>query len=117
VNRDFRDLLAEFNAHGVECLVVGLIFQIGLPPVRIDVLTAIDGVDFAEAWPARLLTRFADQSVAVLSRKHLNELPRSKLTGYQNPAMRMFPKGVTPECFYRGSSSGLAWIPAKSMRE
>jgi len=24
---------------------------------------------------------------------------------------------VTPECFNRGSSSGLAWIPAKSMRE
>jgi len=25
--------------------------------------------------------------------------------------------GVTPECFYRGSSSGFAWIPAKNMRE
>jgi hypothetical protein len=24
---------------------------------------------------------------------------------------------VTPECFNRGSSSELAWIPAKSMRE
>jgi hypothetical protein len=99
VNRDFRDLLAEFNAQGVEYLVVGahalaahghvratkgldvwvrpevenarrvlkalrafgaplhdlteaalttpgLIFQIGVPPVRIDVLTAIDGVEF-----------------------------------------------------------------------
>jgi hypothetical protein len=23
-----------------------------------------------------------------------------------------YPKGVTPECFYRGSSSGFAWIPA-----
>jgi len=23
-----------------------------------------------------------------------------------------YPEGVTPECFYRGSSSGLAWIPA-----
>jgi hypothetical protein len=34
-------------------------------------LTAIDGVNFAEAWPARLLTRFADQAVAVLSKEHL----------------------------------------------
>src|SRR4029077_20722167 len=25
--------------------------------------------------------------------------------------MRICPKGVTPECFNRGSSSGLAWIP------
>jgi hypothetical protein len=23
-----------------------------------------------------------------------------------------YPKAVTPECFYRGSSSGFAWIPA-----
>jgi len=26
---------------------------------------------------------------------------RSKLTGYQNIAMRIYPKGVTPECFNR----------------
>jgi hypothetical protein len=45
------------------------------------------------------------------------ELPRSKLTGDQNPVMRIFPQGVTPERFYRGSSSGLAWIPDKSIRE
>jgi hypothetical protein len=31
--------------------------------------------------------------------------------------MRLFPKTVTPECFYRGSSPNIAWIPAKSMRE
>ena len=124
MNRDFRDLLAAFNAQGVEYLVVGahalaahghvratndldvwvrpdpknarrvlkalqafgaplhdlteadlitpgLIFQIGVPPVRIDVLTAIDGVEFAEAWSARMLAQFADQAVAVLSREHL----------------------------------------------
>jgi hypothetical protein len=45
------------------------------------------------------------------------ELPRSKLTGYQNIAMRIYLKGVTPECFNRGSSSGLAWIPDRSIRE
>ena len=28
----------------------GVVFQIGVPPVRIDVLTDIDGVSFAEAW-------------------------------------------------------------------
>jgi hypothetical protein len=47
------------------------------------------------------------------------ELPRSKLAGYryQNIAMRIYPTGVTPECFNLGSSSSLAWIPAKNMRE
>jgi hypothetical protein len=54
-----------------------------------------------------------DGSVGVLR----NELPRSKLTGYQNTAMRIYPKGVTPECFNRASSSGLTWIPDRSIRE
>lgn len=28
-------------------------FQMGQPPVRIDILMSIDGVEFAEAWPNR----------------------------------------------------------------
>jgi hypothetical protein len=124
VNRDFRDLIAEFNAHGVEYLIVGahalaahghvratkdldiwvrpdptnaprvlralhafgaplhdlttedliqpgLIFQIGVAPIRIDVITAIAGVEFTEAWASRFETRFGDQPAAVLSRHHL----------------------------------------------
>ena len=124
MNRDFRDLLAKFNARKVEYLVVGAhalaahghvratknldvwvrpvadnakhvlealreygsplhglteedlakpgtIFQIGVPPLRIDVITAIDGVEFDEAWPARLQTLFAGEPVAVLSKEHL----------------------------------------------
>ena len=49
----------------------GVTFQIGVPPLRIDILTAISGVEFNEAWPSRLQTRFADQPVGVLSREHL----------------------------------------------
>jgi len=124
MNPDFRDLLAAFNARGVEFLIVGahalaahglvratkdldvwvrpetdnaertlaaladfgaplhdltvadlatpgLIFQIGVEPIRIDVITAIDGVEFSEAWAERMSARFADQDAAVLSRKHL----------------------------------------------
>jgi hypothetical protein len=37
--------------------------------------------------------------------------------GVSKNFMIIFPKGVTPECFYRGSSPSFAWIPAKSMRE
>jgi hypothetical protein len=124
MNQDFRDLLAEFNARQVECVLVGayalaahghvratqdldvwvrpslenakrviealrafgaplhdltekdlstpgLIFQIGVEPIRIDVLTMIDGVQFDEAWADRMMSKFADQPVAVLSREHL----------------------------------------------
>lgn len=130
MNQDFRDLLAEFNAHGVEYIVVGAhalaahghvratkdldvwvrpergnatrviaalqafgaplqdltesdlaaagtIFQIGVAPIRIDVITAIDGVDFADAWVGRLQAPFADQVVPILSREHLIQNKRA----------------------------------------
>lgn len=31
----------------------GVVFQIGVPPGRIDVLTELTGLTFAEAWPTR----------------------------------------------------------------
>jgi hypothetical protein len=49
----------------------GLVFQIGVAPVRIDVLTSIDGVGFPEAWRDRVATTFGDVPVPVLSRDHL----------------------------------------------
>ncbi len=49
----------------------GIVFQIGVPPVRIDLLTSIDGVAFEEAWKERLRTHFAGVGVGVLSRAHL----------------------------------------------
>ena len=130
MNQDFRDLLAEFNAHKVEFLVVGahalaahgcvratkdldvwvrpelanakrvisalhafgaplhdltetdlttagVTFQVGLPPLRIDILTTITGVEFDEAWPHRMQTKFADQPVSVLSKQHLLQNKRA----------------------------------------
>jgi hypothetical protein len=47
--------------------------------------------------------------------KKVNEPPPQQAAGYQNMAMRIYPKGVTP--FNRGSSPSFAWIPAKNMRE
>ena len=49
----------------------GVVFQIGVPPVRIDVLTSISAVEFPEAWNARVMTRFVDQAVGAISREHL----------------------------------------------
>lgn len=43
------------------------IFQIGVPPLRIDVLTGIDAVEFDEAWNSRFPAKFADETVPVLS--------------------------------------------------
>ena len=51
----------------------GLIFQIGVQPVRIDIITSIDGVEFDSAWPERMRSEYGDQPVHVLSRRHLIE--------------------------------------------
>lgn len=32
----------------------GVVFQIGLPPLRIDILTQISGVEFPDAWSSSL---------------------------------------------------------------
>jgi len=47
------------------------IFQIGLPPLRIDIITDIDGVEFEEAWPDRVDASFGDVRAFVISRHHL----------------------------------------------
>jgi len=45
------------------------------------------------------------------------ELNAQHPAGYQNIAMRIYARGVTPKCLNRGSSSGLAWIPDRRIRE
>jgi hypothetical protein len=49
----------------------GLIFQIGVPPLRIDVITEIDGVEFQPAWLSRVEARLGVLDVHVLSRRDL----------------------------------------------
>lgn len=54
----------------------GITFQIGVAPNRIDIVTEIDGVGFAEAWPARAISRYGEQPIAIIGRE---ELLRNKL--------------------------------------
>ena len=49
----------------------GLVFQIGVPPNRIDIVTSIDGVEFAEAWRGRAETSYGEQYVPVIGRAEL----------------------------------------------
>lgn len=49
----------------------GTVYQIGVAPVRVDILTTIDGVTFDEAWPDRVSSRYGDQHIHVLSRRDL----------------------------------------------
>lgn len=45
----------------------GAMIQLGYPPVRIDLLTAIDGVAFADAYPRRQMVSVAGLRLPVLS--------------------------------------------------
>jgi len=49
----------------------GTVYQMGLPPRRIDVLTEISGVDFDEAWPLRGELNLAGLRIPVLDRESL----------------------------------------------
>lgn len=126
--RDFCELLAFFNAHDVNAVIVGayalafhgvprttgdldvlvesapenarrvmaaledfgfgavglsaldfqkpdVVVQLGHPPVRIDLLTSISGVTWAEAWAGRVTDELGDVPVAFLG---LDELRRNK---------------------------------------
>ncbi|KAA1262088.1 hypothetical protein LF1_46490 [Rubripirellula obstinata] len=69
-------VLAEFGAplHDltVEDLAKpGMVFQIGVEPSRIDILTAISGVSFDDAWPNRLSIKMDGIQLCVLGRNDL----------------------------------------------
>ncbi len=49
----------------------GIVFQIGIVPCRIDILTGISGVTFEEAWPARIEVTIEGLNLPCIGRRHL----------------------------------------------
>ncbi len=49
----------------------GFFYQVGMPPVRVDILMSIDGVRFEEAWPNRNGAAFGAQQAWFISRTDL----------------------------------------------
>jgi hypothetical protein len=52
------------------------VFQVGQPPLRVDILQQIDGIDFDDAWRRRIEASLGDVSVHVIS---ADDLIRNKL--------------------------------------
>ena len=48
-----------------------MVVQIGVPPARVDVLTAIEGVEFDDAWRERVVLTLDGLAVPVIGRDHL----------------------------------------------
>lgn len=81
---DFRDILSAFNDAHVEYLVVGAfgapshlatpqhfldpetVVQIGVEPLRVDILTSITGVEFDAAYATRLSAMVDGVSLSIL---------------------------------------------------
>lgn len=68
--------LAEFGAPRdkvteADFTEAGMVYQIGVPPRRIDLLTSISGIDFQSAWDGRIESEIGGVAISVLSREHL----------------------------------------------
>lgn len=55
----------------------GFFYQIGQPPVRVDILMSIDGVTFEEAWPKRTQSHLGAQPAWFISREDLLQNKRT----------------------------------------
>ena len=74
------DVLTNFGfkslSVGVDDLLKpGKIIQIGNPPLRIDLLNNIDGLNFEEAWKNRITSGYGGQNIFVIGK---NELIKNK---------------------------------------
>ena len=49
----------------------GSFYQMGIPPVRVDILMSIDGVSFAEAWPNRQQSKLGNAEAWFIGRREL----------------------------------------------
>jgi hypothetical protein len=64
-----RDFGAPLEAHGVtqaDFEAPGRVYQLGQPPRRIDLLTAITGVEFDDAWSSRVGVEVAEMEIPFL---------------------------------------------------
>ena len=62
-----------------------LIFQIGVEPLRIDVITDISGIRFEEAWPNRVFAEVETVRIPILSREDL--IRNKRATGREKDAL------------------------------
>ena len=65
---------APLEAHGVGAADFsrpGTVYQIGLPPRRIDILTGISGVEFDEAWTSCVQAQMDGRAVHIIGREAL----------------------------------------------
>lgn len=66
--------LEEFGFPGVEPEMFAKekqVIRMGVPPLRIELLTGVSGVEFTACYKARMVARFGDVEVSLISREDL----------------------------------------------
>ena len=68
--------LAQFGAplkalHPADFMEPEVFYQIGMEPVRVDIMTSVAGLKFDEAWKRKVTVDFDGEPAAVLSREDL----------------------------------------------
>ena len=77
----------------------GMVFQMGLPPNRIDIINRIEGVDFDDAFSSLTFVTIQDLQLPIISKQHLLE----------NKLAMNRPKADTAR---PGPASGLGRVPS-----
>lgn len=54
-----------------------VLYQIGVPPSRIDIMKSVTGLDFETAWPNRVMATFGDVEAPVLGRDDMRTAKRA----------------------------------------
>jgi len=57
----------------------GVVYQMGVPPGRIDILTNLTGITFEQAWPQRVYHPFGEVRVPIIGREAF--IQNKKATG------------------------------------
>ena len=63
--------MQEVGVEAIDFAAPDIVYQIGLPPRRIAILTGISGVEFHEAWQSRVTTDLAGLTVHFIGREML----------------------------------------------
>lgn len=72
VHRALADFGAPLEGVSVEDFATpGLVYQIGVAPVRIDILMSVEGLEFADAWSRRKRMDFGGVEAWLISREDL----------------------------------------------
>lgn len=60
-----------FDLKKEDLKIPGMVFQMGLPPNRIDIINKVEGLEFDKAWPNRTFVDIQDLNIPIVAKPEL----------------------------------------------